>query len=91
MDPTSTLPTLLLVAWLLPLVSFTMIVIGYSVPQLLGMRVQYKTQRYAAYLAIGAIVTGFVLSAILLIGALMALREFGVVTGALCGSGEAAV
>ena len=32
-----TLPTLLLVAWLLPLVSFAVIWIGYSIPQLLGV------------------------------------------------------
>ncbi len=63
-----TLPKLLLIAWLLPLASFTVIVIGYSVPQLLGLRVRYETQKYAAYIAIGAIVTGFVLSAIAMFG-----------------------
>jgi NADH-quinone oxidoreductase subunit L len=62
MDPTSTLPNLLLIAWLLPLVSFAVICIGYSVPQLLGIRVRYATQKYASYLAIGAIVTGFLIS-----------------------------
>jgi NADH-quinone oxidoreductase subunit L len=56
------LPTLLLIAWLLPLVSFTIICIGYSVPQMLGMRVRYATQKYASYIAIGAIVGGFLIS-----------------------------
>ena len=54
-----TLPTLLLVAWLLPLASFAVICIGYSVPQFFGIRVRYGTQKYAAYISIGAIVTGF--------------------------------
>jgi NADH:ubiquinone oxidoreductase subunit 5 (subunit L)/multisubunit Na+/H+ antiporter MnhA subunit len=62
------LPTLLLVAWLLPLASFAMICIGYSVPQLLGMRVRYSTQRYAGYLAVGAIVGGFLVSIYSLFG-----------------------
>jgi NADH-quinone oxidoreductase subunit L len=63
MDPASTLPKLLLVAWLLPLVSFAIISIGYSLPQLLGLRVRYATQKLAAYIAVAAIVVGFVLSA----------------------------
>jgi len=63
MDPGSTLSKLLLVAWLLPLASFAIISIGYSVPQLLGLRVRYATQKYAAYIAVAAIGTGFVLSA----------------------------
>ena len=45
------LPTLLLIAWLLPLVSFTVICIGYSVPQMLGVRVRYATQKFAGYIA----------------------------------------
>ena len=56
------LPTLLLIAWLLPLASFTVICIGYSMPQMLGVRVRYSTQKYAGYIAIGAIVGGFLLS-----------------------------
>src|SRR5918994_127887 len=56
------LPNLLLIAWLLPLASFAVICVGYSVPQLLGMRVRYSMQRYAGYLAIGAIVGGFLIS-----------------------------
>jgi len=55
-------PTLLLIAWLLPLASFAVICIGYSIPQMLGMRVRYETQKYAAYIAIFAIVTGCLLS-----------------------------
>jgi NADH-quinone oxidoreductase subunit L len=62
------LPTLLLIAWLLPLVSFTVICIAYSVPQMLGIRVRYATQKYASYIAIGAIVTGFLLSIYSLFG-----------------------
>ncbi len=53
------LPTLLLIAWLLPLASFTVICIGYSIPQMLGIRVRYSTQKYAGYIAIAAIVGGF--------------------------------
>jgi NADH-quinone oxidoreductase subunit L len=67
-NPATTLPNLLLVAWLLPLASFAVISIGYSLPQLLGVRVRYATQKYAAYLAVAAIVTGFVLSAYALFG-----------------------
>jgi proton-translocating NADH-quinone oxidoreductase chain L len=56
------LPTLLLIAWLLPLASFAVICIGYSIPQMLGIRVRYSTQRYGGYIAVGAIVTSCVLS-----------------------------
>jgi NADH-quinone oxidoreductase subunit L len=56
------LPTLLLVAFLLPLASFAVIAIAYSVPQFFGHRAPYAQQKYAAYIAIGAIVTGAVLS-----------------------------
>jgi proton-translocating NADH-quinone oxidoreductase chain L len=63
-----TIPKLLMIAWLLPLASFLVISIGYSIPQLLGLRVRYETQKYAAYIAIGAIVTGFVLSAVAMFG-----------------------
>jgi NADH-quinone oxidoreductase subunit L len=68
MEATSTLPTLLLVAWLLPLASFTVICVGYSLPQMLGMRVRYSTQRYAGYIAIAAIVGGFLISIYSLFG-----------------------
>ena len=64
MNPETALPNLLLAAWLLPLLSFAVISIGYSIPQFLGIRVAYATQKYAAYIAIGAIVTGFVLSSV---------------------------
>jgi NADH-quinone oxidoreductase subunit L len=53
-------------AWLLPLASFTVICLGYSVPQLFGGRARYSTQVYAAYISIGAIVGAFVLSCIAL-------------------------
>ncbi len=55
-------------AWLLPLLSFAVISIGYSVPQLLGLRPSYAAQKYAAYIAIAAIVTGFVLSMVAMFG-----------------------
>src|SRR6476620_6850883 len=56
------LPTLLLIAWLLPLASFTIICIGYSIPQMLGVRVRYSTQKYAGYIATAAIVGACLLS-----------------------------
>ena len=62
------LPTLLAIAWLLPLASFAVIAISYSVPQFFGHRVPYAQQKYAAYIAIGAIVTGCVLSMYSLFG-----------------------
>src|SRR4051812_5077131 len=55
-------PTLLLIAWLLPLASFAVIWIGYSIPQMLGMRVRYATQKFAGYIAIAAIVGACILS-----------------------------
>ncbi len=67
-DPSTALPKLLLVALLLPLMSFAVISIGYSVPQWLGIRVSYASQKHASYIAIGAIVTGFVLSCIAMFG-----------------------
>src|ERR1051326_3657367 len=56
------LPRLLLIAWLLPLASFAVICVGYSIPQMLGIRVRYATQQYGGYIAVGAIVTSCVLS-----------------------------
>jgi NADH-quinone oxidoreductase subunit L len=56
------LPTLLLFAWLLPLASFATICIGYSIPQVLGLRVRYTTQKLASYIAVAAIVGGFLIS-----------------------------
>ena len=44
-----------MIAWLLPLASFTVICIGYSVPQLLGLRVRYATQKIASYIAVAAV------------------------------------
>jgi NADH-quinone oxidoreductase subunit L len=64
MTPETALPNLLLAAWLLPLLSFAVISIGYSIPQFVGIRVAYASQKYAAYIAIGAIVAGFVLSSV---------------------------
>jgi proton-translocating NADH-quinone oxidoreductase chain L len=62
------IPKLLMIAWLLPLASFAVICIGYSVPQLLGLRVRYSTQKFAGYIAVGAIVTACVLSMTALFG-----------------------
>ncbi len=62
------LPNLLLIAWLLPLVSFAIICIGYSIPQMFGIRVRYSTQKYGAYLSIGAIVTACVISVAAMFG-----------------------
>src|SRR6185295_5328067 len=56
------IPTLLLIAWLLPLASFAVICIGYSIPQMLGMKVRYSTQKYAGYIACAAIFFACVLS-----------------------------
>jgi NADH-quinone oxidoreductase subunit L len=64
MNPETALPNLLLAALLLPLLSFAVISIGYSIPQYMGIRVPYASQKIAAYVAIGAIVTGFVLSSV---------------------------
>ncbi len=52
-----------MIAWLLPLASFTVICIGYSLPQLLGIRVRYATMKIASYISVGAIVLGFLISA----------------------------
>lgn len=61
-------PKLLLIAWLLPLASFTIICIGYSIPQMLGVRLRYQTQQYAGYIASGAIILACVLSMIAMFG-----------------------
>jgi proton-translocating NADH-quinone oxidoreductase chain L len=62
------LPNLLLIAWLLPLASFTIICIGYSIPQMLGVRVQYTTQKLGGFISIGAIVVSCFISMIALFG-----------------------
>lgn len=54
----------LLAAVLLPLLSFAVISIGYSIPQYVGIRVPYATQKLAAYIAIGAIVGAFLCSSV---------------------------
>jgi NADH-quinone oxidoreductase subunit L len=64
MTPETALPNLLMAALLLPLLSFAVISIGYSIPQYVGIRVPYATQKIAAYIAIGAIVGGFLLSSV---------------------------
>ncbi|MEX2316976.1 MAG: NADH-quinone oxidoreductase subunit L [Pirellulales bacterium] len=82
MDSTATLPSLLLVAWLLPLASFAVIAIGYSVPQYFGRRVPYAQQKYAAYIAIAAIVIGCALSLYALLGVWLPLHPLASEHGA---------
>ena len=55
MSPEVAVPNLLTIAWLLPLASFVVISIGFSIPQLFGSRASYAVQPYGAYIAIGAI------------------------------------
>src|SRR6478672_9054688 len=62
------LPNLLLTAWLLPLISFTIICIGYSIPQMFGIKVKYSTQRYGGFISIGAIVLSCLISMVALFG-----------------------
>ena len=62
MDPQSALPMLLGLAWLLPLASFFIIWIGFSLPQMAGKRASYGSSKLGAYVAIGAIVSSVALS-----------------------------
>ena len=62
MDPNSVLPTLLGAAWLIPLASFFLIWVGYSLPQMAGKRASYKNSKIGAYIATGAIVLSVFLS-----------------------------
>lgn len=68
MDPNSFLPLLLGAAWLVPLVSFVIISVGYSLPQLAGKRASYSVSTLGAYVATGAIVLSTVLSFVALFG-----------------------
>lgn len=62
MDPEFYLPLLLGAAWLVPLASFCIIWVGYSLPQMAGKRASYTTSTLGAYVATGAIVTSVALS-----------------------------
>ena len=62
MDPQSYLPLLLGAAWLVPLASFFLIWVGFSLPQMAGKRASYGTSKLGAYIATGAIVTSVILS-----------------------------
>ncbi len=62
MDPAHYLPLLLGAAWLVPLVSFVIIWVGYSLPQMAGKRASYRTSKLGAYVATGSIVLSVVLS-----------------------------
>ncbi len=62
MSAATLLPLLLCVAWLLPLVSFVVICVGYSLPQLAGRQVSYAASRWGGHIAISAIAGSFVLS-----------------------------
>jgi NADH-quinone oxidoreductase subunit L len=68
MQADTVIPNLLTIAWLLPLASFAIISIAYSLPQLFGSRASYAIQPYAAYVSIGAIGLAFVLSIVTLLG-----------------------
>ena len=68
MDPAHYLPLLLGAAWLVPLVSFLIIWIGYSLPQMAGKRASYRTSALGGYVATGAIVLSAVLSFFALFG-----------------------
>ena len=76
------IPTLLAIAWLLPLASFAVIV--------LSGRALGQTGKFASYLATGAIVGGFVVSLISLVRRSRMVRpgtSFGAM--ALCAASEA--
>lgn len=77
MDPATALPNLLLAAWLLPLLAFVIICIGFSVPQFFGIRVPYGTTKIGAFISIGAIVTSFVLSIVALFGVWLPFHPLG--------------
>lgn len=62
MDPAHYLPLLLGAAWLVPLVSFLIIWVGYSLPQMVGKRASYAVSKLGAYLATGSIVLSVLLS-----------------------------
>jgi len=68
MDPAHYLPLLLGVAWLVPLASFLVIWVGYSLPQMAGKRVSYRTSSLGGYVATGAIVLSVLLSFFALFG-----------------------
>ena len=66
MNPEASLPVVLAFAWLLPLVAFAVVWVGYSLPQLAGKRAGYGAQRFAGWLATSAIGASFVLSIVAL-------------------------
>ncbi len=68
MDPARYLPLLLGAAWLVPLASFLIIWVGYSLPQMVGKRVSYRTSTLGGYVATGAIVLSVLLSFFALFG-----------------------
>ena len=66
MSAATLLPLLLGIAWLLPLASFALIWVGYSLPFLAGHRPSYGVQKSAGWIATAAIGSSFVLSLIAL-------------------------
>ncbi|MEX2168248.1 MAG: proton-conducting transporter membrane subunit [Pirellulales bacterium] len=66
--PAERLPLLLMLAWLLPLASFTVIWIGYSLPQMAGRRASYAVSKFGGWIACLAIITSCVLSFVALFG-----------------------
>jgi len=62
MDPAHYLPLLLGAAWLVPLVSFVIIWVGYSLPQMAGKRASYGSSKLGGYIATGSIILSACLS-----------------------------
>ena len=57
-----------MLAWLLPLASFAVIWIGYSLPQMAGRRASYAVSRIGGWIACAAIITSCVLSFVAMFG-----------------------
>jgi NADH-quinone oxidoreductase subunit L len=66
--PAERLPLLLMLAWLLPLASFVVICVGYSLPQMAGRRASYAVSRIGGWIACAAIITSCVLSFVAMFG-----------------------
>ena len=62
MNPSTWLPLLLSLAWLLPLASFVLIGLGGSLPQLTGGQLSPKLSKFAGLIATATIASGLLLS-----------------------------
>ena len=67
MTTATILPILLGLAWLLPLVSFVVVCVGFSIPQALGRSASYRASAWGGRIAIAAIATSFALSLVALL------------------------